>query len=55
MSDATPPVQDSRYGRFVLARDSDDVAQGIRHHAAEHGFEPDPAQTREYLGQPHLP
>lgn len=45
MSDASPPVHDSRYGHSALVRDSADVAQWIRHHATEHGFELDPAQT----------
>lgn len=45
MSNASPPVHDSRYGHSALVRDSADVAQWIRHHAAEHGFELDASQT----------
>lgn len=42
----TPPDQDSRYGHFTFARDSSDIAQWFRHHAGEHGFELDVAQTQ---------
>ena len=46
MNDATPPIQDSRYGHATLARDSADVTHWIRHHAEAHGFELDAAQNR---------
>lgn len=45
MSDATQPGADSRYGHFTFARDSLDLAQWFRHHAEEHGFKLDAAQT----------
>jgi cell division protein ZapE len=38
--------QDSRYGHFAFAEDSFDVAQWIRYHARQHGFELDAAQER---------
>ena len=46
MNDPTPPIQDSRYGRATLARDSADISRWIRRHAGEHGFELDAAQAR---------
>lgn len=46
MSEPTPPVQDSRYGHYTLARESSDVIQWIGHHAGEHGFELDAAQVK---------
>lgn len=45
VSELTPPSEDSRYGHFTFASDSSDVAQWIRRHAEEHGFELDAAQT----------
>jgi cell division protein ZapE len=45
VSEAPLPARDSRYGHTRLACASDDVAQWIRHHAEEHGFALDAAQT----------
>lgn len=46
MSRAIPPVQNNRYGRFTIAQESSDVAQWVRHHAREQGFELDAEQER---------
>jgi cell division protein ZapE len=47
VSNAIPPdFQDSRYGHLAFAQDSFDVAQWIRDHARQHGFELDAAQER---------
>lgn len=44
MSNETRAGEPNRYGHFALPKDSSDIVEWVRQHAAEHGFAPDAAQ-----------
>jgi cell division protein ZapE len=46
VNDETPQLQARRHGHYTFERDGSDIAQWVRHHAAEHGFDLDAAQER---------
>ncbi len=50
MAESNPPrAPENRYGHTTLARDSADISEWMRAHAAEHGFALDAAQSRVLL------